>query len=155
MNATVDDVFVFDTGPLSHFALAGWLGALKAVVAGRSALIPDVVADELRTGADRDNRISAVLLSSWIEVRELQTDDARKAADSNHVERRGTLGLMIEAIRAELLTVKLVSAIADDLLATEYHLPFKRGRFEQWAVEHGGLSSCGRGRRGAGCGCRR
>lgn len=143
MNATVDDVFVFDTGPLSHFALTGWLGALKAVVAGRSALIPDVVADELRVKRGRNRGEAGVLaLAKSIPATAVLDDSAaRKAADNNHVERRGTLGLMIEAIRAELLTVKLVSAIADDLLATEYHLHFKRGRFEQWAVEHGGLSS--------------
>jgi hypothetical protein len=55
LNATVDEIFVFDTGPLSHFALAGWLGALKAVMGGRTALIPDVVADELRTGGGQDD----------------------------------------------------------------------------------------------------
>ena len=53
------------------------------------------------------------------------------------VERRGTLGLLIEAIHADLLTVKLVSALADDLLATEYRLPFRPGRFEAWALENG------------------
>ena len=62
---------------------------------------------------------------------------ARRAADNNGVERRGTLGLLIEAIHADLLTVKLVSALADDLLATEYRLPFRPGRFEAWALENG------------------
>lgn len=57
MSPAAEGVFIFDTGPLSHFALAGWLGVLKAVVADRTALIPDVVADELRIGGGQDNRI--------------------------------------------------------------------------------------------------
>jgi predicted nucleic acid-binding protein len=65
------DVVVFDTGPLSHFALAGWLGLLKAVVDGRAAVVPDVVAAELRAGAVRDSRIAAVLDEPWIQIREL------------------------------------------------------------------------------------
>ncbi len=68
------DVVVFDTGPLSHFALAGWLGLLKAVVDGRAAVVPDVVAAELRAGAVRDSRIAAVLDEPWIQIRELHTD---------------------------------------------------------------------------------
>jgi hypothetical protein len=43
-----DEVLVFDTSPLSHFAKQNWLGLLKAVVGERTAVIPDVVVDELR-----------------------------------------------------------------------------------------------------------
>jgi predicted nucleic acid-binding protein len=93
----------------------------------------------VRKGRNRGEAGVLALAKSIPAIAILDDSAARKAADSNHVDRRGTLGLMIDAIRSELLTVKLVSAIADDLLATEYHLPFKRGRFEQWAVEHAGL----------------
>lgn len=171
------DVLVFDTGPLSHFALADWLGVLKAVVGERTAVIPDVVAAELRAGGATDSRIPAVVDASWIEVRVLHTDEelaqfaefasllvkddrnvgeagvlalaktlsatavvddraARKAAQDHSVALRPTLALLCEAIRLELLTVKLVSALADDLLATEYRLPFTAGGFERWANDN-------------------
>jgi hypothetical protein len=40
-----------------------------------------------------------------------------------------------------LLTVPLVSKIADDLLATEYRLPIEKGGFEQWAAGQEWLNS--------------
>lgn len=69
------DILVFDTSPLCHFARENWLGVLKAVVGERTAVIPDTVAHELRTGAMRDSRVQAVLDASWIEMRELRTDE--------------------------------------------------------------------------------
>ena len=62
---------------------------------------------------------------------------ARKAARDYGVDLRPTLALLCEAIRIELLTVKLVAALADDLLSTEYRLPFPPGGFEAWAIEQG------------------
>jgi predicted nucleic acid-binding protein len=53
------------------------------------------------------------------------------------VEVRRTLGLLCEAIRRELLTVPLVSAVADDLLEHSYRLPFSPGGFAQWAAREG------------------
>lgn len=60
----------------------------------------------------------------------------RKAADDYNVAKRPTLALLCEAITAELLTVKLVSALADDLLASRYRLPFGSGGFERWWLEN-------------------
>lgn len=178
---TEDEILVFDTGPLSHFARQNWLGVLKAVVGDRQALVPDVVVDELRTGAAQDNRIQAVLDVTWIVHRELSTDEeiiafasfssflvkgernrgeagvlalasvvrgvaviddgaGRRAADQHKIRLRPTLALLREAIRRELLTVKLVSALADDLLTGEYRLPFRPGGFESWASECGLLT---------------
>lgn len=45
--------------------------------------------------------------------------------------------LLIEAIRAGLLTIELVEALADDLLAGQYRLPFTQGGFRSWAHENG------------------
>ena len=56
-----DEILVLDTGPLSHFARAGWLGVLKAVVGDRQALIPDTVVGELEDGAVQDSRLKTVL----------------------------------------------------------------------------------------------
>lgn len=175
------DVLVFDTGPLSHFARAGWLGVLKAVVGSRTAVIPDVVVDELVLGGAIDTRLRTVLDAPWIERRELRTteelrafarfsaflvkgnrnrgeagvlalastlegvavvDDAagRKAAERHRIRLQPTLALVCEAIRSELLTVRLASSLADDLIATEYRLPFKPGEFERWAKDEGQLA---------------
>ncbi|GAA3830741.1 hypothetical protein GCM10022226_59500 [Sphaerisporangium flaviroseum] len=169
---------MFDTGPLSHFAINNWLGPLKAVVGGRRALIPDVVVDELRAGAARHHSITAVLNAPWIEHYELRgreeitafgrfsellvrkernrgeagvlalastvggvavVDDraARKAAESHKIKTRPTLALLCDAIRQGLLTPMLVGELADDLLASEYHLPFGPGGFVTWATENG------------------
>ncbi|MEV4473472.1 hypothetical protein [Nonomuraea sp. NPDC049504] len=175
---TDTDTLVFDTGPLSHFAINNWLGVLKAVVGDRKALIPDVVVAELGAGAARDARIAAVLQAFWIEQRELRSleeikayahfaqllvrsernrgeagvlalaqtldatavvDDraARKAAEDHKILLSPTLALLCASIRSGLLTVPLVSELADDLLSSEYHLPFKTGHFLHWATENG------------------
>jgi predicted nucleic acid-binding protein len=171
------ETLVFDTGPLSHFAQQGWLGVLKAVVAPRLAVIPDMVAEELRVGALHDYRIQMVLDAGWIERRVLQSpeeisafatfaerlvrqdrnwgeaavlalaatsggvavlDDgaARQAAKSHGIALRPTLALVCEAIRSELLTVRVASALADDLLASSYRLPMGPGGFEKWATDN-------------------
>jgi predicted nucleic acid-binding protein len=64
---------------------------------------------------------------------------ARRAAADHGVVLRPTLALLCEAIRGGLLTVALVSALADDLLSTAYRLPFARGEFERWARDQGQL----------------
>jgi predicted nucleic acid-binding protein len=171
-------ILVFDTGPLSAWACENWLGVLKAVVADRTALIPDVVVDELRVGVTRDSRIQAALDAPWILHYELKSpveiesfatfasflvkgdrnrgeagvlalasavggtaviDDraARQTAENFGISVCPTLRLLCDAIRRGLLTVPLVSALADDLLIGEYHLPFQSGGFETWAKEHG------------------
>ena len=63
----------------------------------------------------------------------------RRAADHYGVAKRPTLALLCEAIQSGLLTVQLVSALADDLLATDYRLPFGAGGFEAWAKDQGQL----------------
>lgn len=60
-------------------------------------------------------------------------------AKENGIKVTGTLGLLCQSIRAGLLTVDLVSALADDLLLTEYYMPFKAGEFRRWALEDGAL----------------
>ncbi len=142
------------------------------------AVIPDMVAAELRAGRDTDSRIAGAVDAGWLEIRTLHTDRevtefvrfssllvkgdrnvgeagvlalakvlsatavvddgaARRAARANGVTVRPTLALLCAAINQGLLTVKLVSALADDLLATEYRLPLGPGGFEAWAVANG------------------
>jgi predicted nucleic acid-binding protein len=62
---------------------------------------------------------------------------ARKIARANNVRHQGTLGLLCEALRGNLLTVDLISTVADHLLESEYRLPFTAGGFRKWAHDHG------------------
>ena len=64
---------------------------------------------------------------------------ARKAAETYGVAYCPTLRLLCDGIRQGLLTVSLVGALADDLIASEYHLPFGPGGFEAWAKDQGQL----------------
>jgi predicted nucleic acid-binding protein len=173
-------VYVLDTGPLSHFAHAQWLGVLKVVLKDHRVLIPDVVADELRNGTERHQHLRSVLEADWIETVSLETpsqlsafvhyerrlvgpdgrnmgecgvlalaetlpdavaviDDrvAVEAARGRPVTLRRTLGLLCDAIHAGLLTVPLVSALADDLLEGQYRLPFRPGGFAEWCAREG------------------
>lgn len=47
-----------------------------------------------------------------------------------------TLRLLCEGIRSNLLTHDDVSDLADELIATDYHLPFGPGEFVKWAEEN-------------------
>ena len=169
------DILVFDTGPLAHFARAGWIGVLKSLVGSRRAIIPVQVAVELRQASVHEHAIGAVLNASWIEHNELNTgeelrafagfaaylmsegrnegetavlaiastmpaqavlDDSAgyKAAQREGVSCTRTLALLCESVRNGLLTAELVSIIADDLIETEYRLPFNPGGFIPWAI---------------------
>jgi predicted nucleic acid-binding protein len=173
-------VYVLDTGPLSHFARSQWLGVLKVILKDVQVLIPDVVQAEVRNGAVQHGYLQAVLDAEWIEVVSLNTaeqlaafayyeqrlvgssgrnigecgvlalaetaahavaviDDrvAVLAAKGRNVEVRRTLGLLCQAIRQGLLTVPLVSALADDLMQHSYRLPFGPGGFARWATDEG------------------
>ncbi|WP_079038387.1 hypothetical protein [Streptomyces sp. NBRC 110028] len=176
----VETSYVLDTGPLSHFAQAQWLGVLKSILKVHHVLIPDVVARELRHGVDQHPHLQSVLDAAWIETVPLETfaqlsafvyyerqlvgpngrnigecgvlalaetlpgavavvDDrvAVAASRGRPVILRRTLGLLCDAIRAGLLTVPLVSALADDLLTGQYRLPFKPGGFAEWCDREG------------------
>ncbi|WP_206059874.1 nucleotide-binding protein [Kocuria tytonicola] len=61
----------------------------------------------------------------------------RRAGLDAGVEVRGTLGLLTDAIRGGRLTLEMVSHVADDLLATEYRLPFRAGGFAEWTRANG------------------
>lgn len=66
---------MFDTGPLSHFAKQGWLGVLRFVLRGRTAVIPDVVVAELRDGLPGRPHLQLVLGAGWIQHRALTSDE--------------------------------------------------------------------------------
>jgi predicted nucleic acid-binding protein len=63
-----EDAWIFDTGPLRHFALSGWLGALKFLAGDRPVFVPDVVERELRRQTHEHPMIGQVLDADWIHV---------------------------------------------------------------------------------------
>jgi predicted nucleic acid-binding protein len=66
-------------------------------------------------------------------------DDAagRRTAEHYGIPLRPTLALLCEAIRDGLLTIELVSKLADDLIISDYRLPFQPGQFARWAKDAG------------------
>ena len=169
---------MFDTGPLAHFARAGWLGVLRTLVGTRRAIIPVQVASELRKAAGYEHVIGAVFNATWIEHHDLRTEEelsafgkfaaqlmsegrnegetavlaiaatmpaqavlddsvAHRVAQKAGLSCKRTLALLCDAVRDGLLTGELVSHIADDLIETEYRLPFAPGEFISWAIAEG------------------
>ena len=59
---------VFDTGPLRHFAVQGWLGVLHFLAGDRTVVIPESVEDELRRQSHKVPALSQVLDAAWIAV---------------------------------------------------------------------------------------
>lgn len=60
--------WVFDTGPLRHFADSGWLGVLKFLTNDRPVLIPESVEAELQFQVNDAPALHAVLDAGWITV---------------------------------------------------------------------------------------
>lgn len=58
--------YVFDTGPLSHFARGGWLGALKFLTEGKPAWVPEAVVRELADGQHQYQHLGLVLAADWL-----------------------------------------------------------------------------------------
>lgn len=121
-------VYVLDTGPLSHFARAQWLGVLKSLLKEHRVLIPDVVAEELRAGAELHHHLRAVLDADWIETVALETPE--QLAAFVHYERRlvGPDGRNIGecGVLALAETVPHAVAVLDDRVA----IRAARGRVE-------------------------
>lgn len=172
-------LWVVDTGPLSHFARAGWLGVLRLLAPDRLIIVPDTVERELRAGLARRPWLQPILDHDWIRTQPLTDrpellayahyaqrlvgDDGRNTGEcgvlalaevhghvavlddqagvrlgkARAVAVRRTLGLLCDAIQEGHLTAPMVSALADDLLETDYRLPFPRGGFIRWAQENG------------------
>ena len=91
----------------------------------------------------RNEGETAVLAVAATMPAEAVLDDsvAHKAAQRAGLSCKRTLALPCEAVRDGLLTAELVSHIADDLIETEYRLPFAPGEFIPWAIEEGLLPS--------------
>lgn len=73
MTPDAEDGYVFDTGPLMHFARAGWLGALKFVIDPAPAFAPQAVRDELKRHAAQNSELHSVLKDEWLRAHD-ETD---------------------------------------------------------------------------------
>lgn len=131
--------YVLDTGPLSHFAQAQWLGVLKAVLSGVRVVIPDVVEEELRIGAGEHAHLKTVLDADWIEVVPLELPQQLVAFKRYEQYLVGPDGRNIGecGVLALAATTPNAAAVVDDLLRQDYRLPFEPGGFERWAVDEG------------------
>jgi predicted nucleic acid-binding protein len=151
--------YVFDTGPLSHFARGGWLGALEFLVGDSSAWIPEAVARELTDGqhqhqhllrtARYEQRLAAggrnhgecavlalAAVRGWTAV--IDDSEARKIAHEDSIDYTTTVRLLCQAISAGKMTATSCAAIVDALVRTEYRLPFDSGQdFLRWASREG------------------
>lgn len=91
---------------------------------------------------DRNVGDAAVLaLAQTLPARAVIDDrDACDIASKEGVALSRTLNLLCEAIRSRLLTVDFVSEVADELIRTEYRLPFDPGDFENMGNQRESLS---------------
>ncbi len=71
--------WVFDTGPLRHFAAGGWLGVLRFLAGERPVYIPDSVERELIEAADAEPAVRQALDADWIKVHRPTSIDEIKA----------------------------------------------------------------------------
>lgn len=173
--------YVFDTGPLSHFAHGGWLGALHFLTGRAPAWIPQAVERELADGQHVHNYLGAVLEADWLSVDRsddldlvvrtanyearlaadgrntgecavlalavvrgwtavVDDSEARKIASEDGIAYETTLSLLCQAIKSKQMTPAVCEAIADDLVRTQYRLPFRSGsEFLSWAIRNGVL----------------
>lgn len=60
--------YVFDTGPLRHFCLGGWLGVLKFLVGDVPAVMPESVEREVLFQQASDPRLEQITRAGWIGV---------------------------------------------------------------------------------------
>ncbi|EPH02270.1 hypothetical protein HMPREF1531_01576 [Propionibacterium sp. oral taxon 192 str. F0372] len=67
--------WVADTGPLVHFAKAGWLGVLKMLAPSHRIMIPDVVEQELKNHVSQYSYLQSVLDAEWITIVTLEPRD--------------------------------------------------------------------------------
>ena len=92
-------------------------------------------ADLLVSGGHNVGETAVLALAETTPARAVIDDRvACEIASKEGVVFSRTLNLLCEAIHRELLTLDFVSEIADELIRTEYRLPFDPGGFKAWAV---------------------
>lgn len=67
----------------------------------------------------------------------LDDETPRLLAEEKGMKVVSTVQLLVDAVREKQLTLESVEALADDLLATKYYLPFESGGFRKYVLENG------------------
>lgn len=124
MNPPERDALAFDTGPLRHFALQGWIRTLDFLAGDRRVIIPESVERELRDQAHALPVLHEVLAADWIAVD--RSDDIQfVSAFSRYEERlvvryanRGECGVLA------LAEVRGYEAVLDDAVPRALALEF-------------------------------
>lgn len=97
-------IIVSDTSPLSNLALVDGLFLLKEIY--QTVTIPQAVAEELSNAGDEDQRITAVLLLDWVEVRQFTNLELIAELRNDYLLDRGeaeAIALALELKADELL----------------------------------------------------
>lgn len=85
-----EDALVFDTGPLRHFAVQGWLRVLHFLAGDRPVVIPESVERELRRQSHELPVLNEILDADWIRVD--RSDDLTFLARFSRYEERLVVG---------------------------------------------------------------
>ena len=80
-------IIVSDTSPLSNLAIVGYLSLLQQIY--NKVIIPQAVAEELRSASDEENLIAGVLSLDWIEVVSAKNLELISVLQNNHNLDRG------------------------------------------------------------------
>jgi predicted nucleic acid-binding protein len=97
-------IIVSDTSPLSNLAIVGCLSLLQQIY--NKVIIPQAVAEELRSASDEENLIAGVLSLDWIEVVSAKNLELISVLQNNHNLDRGeaeAIALALELNADELL----------------------------------------------------
>lgn len=73
------NAWIFDTGPLKHFTMHGWLGVSRFLAEERPVYIPDSVERELNNATEHVSAVRAVLDADWIHVHRSTSPDYGEA----------------------------------------------------------------------------
>jgi len=80
-------IIVSDTSPLSNLAIVGYLSLLQQIY--NKVIIPQAVAEELKSASDEENLIAGVLSLDWIEVVSAKNLELISVLRNNHNLDRG------------------------------------------------------------------
>ena len=80
-------IIVSDTSPLSNLAIVGYLSLLQQIY--NKVIIPQAVAEELKSASDEENLIAGVLSLDWIEVVSAKNLELISVLLNNHNLDRG------------------------------------------------------------------
>ena len=92
-------------------------------------------ASRLVSGQRNVGEAAVLALAATIPAQAVIDDSvAHKVGTQAGVSCTRTLALLCESIRKDLLTLDVVGNVVDDLIATDYRLPFGPGEFAEWAI---------------------